>query len=162
MDNAQLQKLYERYGYLVHRRCAALLKSRTDADDALQEVFARIQRYGRGANETNDLAWLYRIAANCCFDLMKSKGRERPASDAKLEKAQGSPTDADRRAVLGAVLAQLDDETREIGIAHYLGGFTQEEVAERTGFSRKTIGRRLGLFEETFTRLWTAAQGAMS
>ena len=158
MDHAQLQSLYERYGYLVHRRCTVLLKNRADADDALQEVFARVHRYGRDGNEQNDLGWLYRIAANCCFDLLEKKRRESPSAPEQLERSQGTPSDGDRRAVLGAVLAQFDEKTREIGLAHFLGGYTQEEVAERTGFSRKTVGKRLTLFEAAFTRLWTAAQ----
>ena len=143
----------------MHRRCTALLKDRSDADDALQEVFVRVHRYGRD-DSGHELAWLYRVAANCCFDLLEKKKREQPAGSEELNAARssGTPHDADRRAVLGAVLASLDAKTREIGLDHFLGGYTQEEVADRTGYSRKTVGKKLGLFEAAFTRLWLQAQ----
>ena len=46
MDDAQLAPLYERYGYLVHRRCLQLVRRPEDAEDALQETFLRVKRYG--------------------------------------------------------------------------------------------------------------------
>jgi RNA polymerase sigma factor (sigma-70 family) len=69
---------------------------------------------------------------------------------------QGSPDDADRRALLGVALRQLDGKTRTIGVLHYLDGYTQEEVAERTGYSRRTVGKKLKLFEERIRQLWRA------
>ncbi len=163
MEEAELSTLYERYGHLVHRRCLALTGSRADADDALQEVFLRVQRFHHSQSGESPLGWLYAIAANCCFDLMKKRRREEPGGE-RLEasdtRAQGSATDADRRALLGAVLRQLDEKTRQIGILHFLDGFTQEEVAERTGYSRKTVGKKLQLFEALFQEHWIRAGGA--
>jgi RNA polymerase sigma factor (sigma-70 family) len=163
LDKAALARLYETYGYLVHRRCLSLLKSTQDAEDALQEVFVRVHRYGRPDALSSELAWLYSIANNCCFDLMSRRGREESREPQALEReasaAQGSPNDADRRAVLGSVLATFDDTTRIIGVLHYLEGFTQEEVAERTGLSRKTVGKKLGRFEEAVMTLWRRAHG---
>jgi DNA-directed RNA polymerase specialized sigma24 family protein len=56
------------------------------------------------------------------------------------------------RATLGAALRQLDARVCEIGVLHYLDGYTQEEVAERTGYSRRTIGTKLRAFEEHLAR----------
>ncbi len=152
MEEAALASLYERYGYLVHRRCLALVKNRADADDALQEVFMRVQRYGQSKTEASALQWLYTIARNCCFDLMTKRGREQPGHEEDVAAADvrshGDPTDGDRRALLGVVLQTLDAKTREIGVLHHLDGFTQEEVAVRTGYSRKTVGKKLQVFEE--------------
>jgi RNA polymerase sigma factor (sigma-70 family) len=163
LDTSALGRLYETHGYLVHRRCLSLLKSSQDADDALQEVFVRVQRYGRPAQLGSELAWLYSIAQNCCFDLMAHRGREESRPPHALERdasvSHGGPNDADRRALLGSVLARFDDTTRTIGVLHYLDGFTQEEVAERTGLSRKTVGKKLGRFEEAVTTLWREAHG---
>jgi RNA polymerase sigma-70 factor (ECF subfamily) len=163
LDKAALARLYETYGYLVHRRCLGLLKNAQDADDALQEVFVRVHRYGRPRALTSELAWLYSIATNCCFDLIARRGREASREPLSLSReagpVQGGPGDADRRAVLGSVLARFDETTRNIGVLHYLDGFTQEEVAERTGLSRKTVGKKLGQFEEAVVSLWRQAHG---
>ncbi len=158
MDDAELTRLYEHYGYLVHRRCLQLVRRPEDADDALQETFLRVRRYGPPREGGATLAWLYTVAARCCFDLMERRGREPVAEEKQLasleERGQGSPEDADRRALLGLALRQLDGKTRTIGVLHFLDGYTQEEVAEQTGYSRRTVGKKLQQFEDRLRQLW--------
>lgn len=158
MDDAQLAGLYEQYGYLVHRRCLHLVRRPEDAEDAMQETFLRVKRYGAPREGGSMLAWLYTVAARCCFDLMERRGREPVAEEAQLatleQHGEGSPEDADRRALLGVALRQLDGKTRTIGVLHFLDGYTQEEVAEQTGYSRRTVGKKLKLFEERIRQLW--------
>jgi len=160
MDDVQLARLYEQYGYLVHRRCLQLVRRPEDAEDALQETFLRVKRYGAPREGGSMLAWLYTIAQRCCFDLLERRGREPTAEQEQLaaleERGEGSPEDADRRAMLGLALRQLDDKTRTIGVLHFLDGYTQEEVAEKTGFSRRTIGKKLQQFEDRIRQLWQA------
>jgi RNA polymerase sigma-70 factor (ECF subfamily) len=158
MDDAQLARLYEQYGFLVHRRCLQLVRRPEDAEDALQETFLRVKRYGPPRDSGATLGWLYTVAARCCFDLMERRGREPVAEEEQLAsleaEGQGSPEDADRRALLGLALRQLDDKTRTIGVLHFLDGYTQEEVATQTGFSRRTVGKKLQQFEDRIRQLW--------
>ena len=158
-----LTKLYEQYGHLVHRRCLSLVRNAADAEDALQETFLRVRRYSASPQNGSTLGWLYTIAANVCFDLVAKKRREEPVEDEVLSRRDtrhtGDGEDADRRAVLGAVLRTLDGNTRTMGVLHYLDGFTQEEVAEQTGYSRKTVGKKLKNFEELVRRAWSARAG---
>ena len=79
MDDTQLGQLYERYGFLVHRRCLQLVRRPEDAEEALQETFLRVKRYGPPREGEATLAWLYTVASRCCFDLMEKRGRERGA-----------------------------------------------------------------------------------
>lgn len=166
MDDAELTELYTRYGFLVHRRCAALVRVPADAEDAVQETFLRARRYGEKRPPTNALSWLYAIAANVCFDLMAKRGREAPHPEddaAALDaRSTGEAEDGDRQAVLSAVLRQVDGTTREIGVLHYLDGYTQEEVAAQTGYSRRTIGKKLQAFEERVRSLWRRAGAGVS
>jgi RNA polymerase sigma-70 factor, ECF subfamily len=133
-----------------------LLRSRSDADDALQETFLRVSRYGN-QGRTNDLGWLYRIAQNQCFDMLKRRGRDAPGETAEAF-AVGRADDGDTRAVLGAALTRLDGTTRTIGVLHHLGGLTQEEVAQETGYSRRTVGKKLSAFEALLRQFWKEAQ----
>ncbi len=154
MNERQLIERYRKYGYLVYRRCLALLGNRVDAEDAMQEVFVRAQRYRQPYDGETPLPWLYTIAAHCCFDLLKKAGRFETVAPETLSASDqprmGSESDADHRAIVGAALRRLDAKTREIGLLHHLGGFTQEEVAQETGYSRRTVGKKLKLFEEAF------------
>lgn len=158
MTDLELATLYEQYGFLVQRRCLALLGNAADAEDAVQETFLRVRRLG-ARPDTSPLAWLYTIASHCAFDLISKRRRESPESPEKLPELDtrraGSGDDPDHRAVIGAVLRTLDDNTRTIGVLHYVDGYTQEEVAVQTGYSRKTVGKKLKAFEDLFRAAWT-------
>lgn len=158
MDDVQLSQLYERYGYLVHRRCQQILRNAADAEDAFQEVFLRVRRLGAAPREGGStLAWLYTIAQRCCFDLMERQKKEPVAEEHQVTafeaRGQGSGADADQRALVAMALRQLDDKTRTIGVLHFLDGYTQEEVAAQTGLSRPTVAKRLQKFQERIRQL---------
>jgi len=60
--------LYERYGARIQRFCRAQLRSREDAEDAVQttflKVFAALQA---GVVPEYEAPWLYKIAHNVCL-----------------------------------------------------------------------------------------------
>ncbi len=164
LNRGKVAQLFETYWFLVHRRCLAILQNRDDADDAQQEVFVRVQRYGHTRTGASTLAWLYSIAFNCCCDLMKRRAKVSPTADEKLwslvRGVEGHTISSDERALLSSVLRRLDAETREVGLLYHLKGLTQEEVASEKGYSRRTIGKKLHLFNELFQKYWLEAGGA--
>jgi RNA polymerase sigma-70 factor (ECF subfamily) len=142
-----LAQLYTQYGALLHRRCRALLGSEPDANDALQETFMRVQRYPP-ENVQAMLPWLYGVATRVCFDVLAARRRAQPMAQrvvGRLKELMGGVTSgsAEERLSLGSELARLDETTREMAMLHWLDGMTQEEVAQRTGYSRKTVGQKL-------------------
>jgi RNA polymerase sigma-70 factor (ECF subfamily) len=159
LSDSELQRLFQQYGYLVHRRCQALLQDRVQADDALQDTFVRVSRYGHTQQGGGTLAWLYSIAFNVCCDHLKRRHREEPSSPDRLSVLQrgalGSTDEADKRAVVGAALRQVGRRTREMVVLHHLDGLTQDEVAAASGYSRKTVGKKLRAFAELLKRRWS-------
>lgn len=159
MNADELTALYERYALLVHRRCRRLVGSAADADDLVHEVFLRAQRTPP-SREGSTLVWLYRVATHCCFDRLRADVRARRHAR-HLETAEPvMSADADRQALVGMVLRQLDALTCEVGLLHHLDGLTQEEIAAHSGYSRKTIGRKLARFDAEFREHWAQAGGA--
>jgi RNA polymerase sigma-70 factor (ECF subfamily) len=146
VTNEALGQLYSRYGAYVHRRCRALLGNEVDANDALQETFLRVRRYPPGPEVQALLPWLYTVAARVCFDQLALRRRAEPMGlwgrvRAWLERpAPGSLEDA---ACLGSELTRLDEASREMAMLHWLDGLTHDEVAAKTGYSRKTVGVKL-------------------
>lgn len=158
MTNAELGQLYERYGYLVHRRCTSILGDAQDANDALQETFMRVQKYPP-RDVTHLAAWLYGVAARVCFDQLAAKRRAEPWPDRMLGKLKDAfsggehRSRTDERLTLGQALGALDEKSREIALLHFLDGLTQEEISERVGYSRKTVGVKLKAAEERLRML---------
>src|SRR6478672_9667677 len=77
----ELERTSVELGFEQHRTeltayCYRMLGSAFEADDAVQETLLRAWRSfdgfeGRAAVRS----WLYRIASNVCFDMLKSRGR---------------------------------------------------------------------------------------
>src|SRR5258708_12668963 len=74
MTHDEVAEAYRQYGHLVLRRCRRILRGDGGAEDALQEVFVRLWRYGEAfAAAESKVLWLYRVADRCCFDHLSSR-----------------------------------------------------------------------------------------
>jgi len=161
MDRVEIAKLYERYGYAIHRRCWRLLGSEAEADDALQEVFVRVMRYGDGMAGASPLPWLYRVADRQCFDRLRRRKRREQPSDADrivaaLERAQAdsgggrySGEGGETLQTVARVLAACREAVQDVAVLYYVDEMTQDEVASAVGVSRKTVRERLASFLAT-------------
>jgi RNA polymerase sigma-70 factor (ECF subfamily) len=156
-----LAEHFRKYGYFVRRRCVLLLSNEADAEDVTQEVFLRVLRYSASLTAPVTLAWLYAIAARCCYDRTQRRGRDEPMQTQALLELERPPDDQsspDLRALVGQLVRGHDRQTSELAILHYLEGWTHEEIAEQTGCSRKTIGKRLANFNQDFKAAWAQTE----
>ena len=154
-----LRDLYTRYGGSVYGRCFYLLKERSKAEDAMQDVFAKA--LGKGATfrgESSPLTWLITIATNHCLNLIRSEqapwhsrfaeeevGRARRAAF----DGRGGPSGPrlfENREAVRKVLARADRETQAAAIHYYVDEMTLEEVATALGRSVPTVRKRLETF----------------
>jgi RNA polymerase sigma-70 factor (ECF subfamily) len=117
-----IERLYRDYGEAVRRWAGHLARSRSDADDIVQEVFlvAHVRRAILPALR-NPGAWLYRIVENVARHLWRRRRRCRTVGAERLaELPDASPTPLDvleeRRlqARLDAALASLCDRDRRL------------------------------------------------
>ena len=69
-----LQDLYSRYGGTVYGRCFYLLKDRAKAEDAMQDVFAKVLTNLAGFRaEASPLTWLVAITTNHCLNVLRAE-----------------------------------------------------------------------------------------
>ena len=146
MHPDELAEVFKRYGYFVQRRCTLLLGNSADAEDVTQDVFMRAQRYSSSLTAPVTLAWLYAITARCCFDRAQQRQRQTPLEPSAFEALAGSTSAPPERALVGQLLRGMDRTMSEIAILHHVEGWTQEEIAAHTGYSRKTIGKNCHCF----------------
>src|SRR5262245_725864 len=140
----ELAEAYRVYGALVARRCRYLLREEAAAQDATQEVFVRLWKYGDAyRNAESKLSWLYRVADRVCFDRMKAAARRNEVPLAEMIDLHpcAIPQLAERDAVL-RFLDWFDDRVKQVAVLHYLEGATQEEIASATGWSRQTVAKK--------------------
>lgn len=140
---AHVEELYASYAYLLHRRCRAILRDPTLAEDALQDTFVRLLRGGAGLlGAPEPLRFLYRVADSACFDRLRRRRRsvEVPEPD---EVGEAPGADPVLRHAVVDLLEELDDVDRRLAVLAWIDGLTQGEVAREVGLSRVTVNKRL-------------------
>ncbi len=144
----EIAALHRQFGGVLYDFCVRLLHDRAEAEDALQEVFLNAYRaYDSFTFGESRLPWLYRIASNTCFKIMRTRRRKGPVltfdTDRKAS-PEAHPADTlDARRLLEKLVSNLDERGFEILVCHYLSGMTQDEIASSLGISRRAVVKRL-------------------
>lgn len=139
----------EAYADTVLRACAVYLREQADREDAFQETFLRYARYeGAFNDEDHRKAWLIRVAANICKDMLKSSAaRVASLDDMEAGGDWSAPVGDDgqeaQRKLVGeellAVLRSLDERYRSVLYLKYYEGYTAAEIGEMLGMPENTV-----------------------
>jgi RNA polymerase sigma-70 factor (ECF subfamily) len=147
----ELRELYQKYGASVFGRCAYLLKDRSQAEDAMQDVFAKaLQHYAGFRAEASPLTWLMKIATHHCLNLLRSqragwRGRFEREARAQADNNE-RPQVFEMRDLVCKMLARTDPETQAAAIHYHVDEMTLDEVAALLGRSVPTVRKRLQEF----------------
>ena len=144
--------LYEKHRKLIFALCRRMLKSRTLAEDLMQEAF--LTAFGKLRSFRGNSAfstWLYQVAVNCVLMHLRKNRRENPVSlfaevrredveDQKWEQKQLVTTDLRLHALVDRVtleraIEDLSPGYRLIFILHDIEGYEHNEIAEMLGCS---------------------------
>ncbi|MBM4157020.1 MAG: sigma-70 family RNA polymerase sigma factor [Lentisphaerae bacterium] len=150
-DPAALELLYEGFAPSLLAFLLSRLRSRADAEDALQHLFLDLARRPRQLLGVRDLEpWLFTKARNLSTDRLRVRAREA----ARVEAMEGgalpdwmdlaprsAPATADDAALATAVDG-LPDDQREVVVLKAFQGLTFAEVAARLGVSLNTAASR--------------------
>jgi RNA polymerase sigma-70 factor (ECF subfamily) len=146
-DRAAFATLYARTSAKLYGTILRILPEGGTAEDALQDVYARIWKVAASYDATRGrpITWLAAIARNRALDILRSTrggaGRARIVDvDADtLAAIADEHQDAAESAALARCLDQLDPVHRECILLAYLDGATREELAARFGRPTGTI-----------------------
>src|SRR5436190_11086316 len=91
-DSDAFRVLVERHSQSVFRLAFRMTGNEQDAEDVVQECFLRAYRQlGRFEARADFGTWLYRIAANCAVDLMRTRGHRMHATAETLDETAEYP-----------------------------------------------------------------------
>ena len=156
-----LRELYEKYGGSVFGRCAFLLKDRSKAEDAMQDVFAKALQHQAGfRSEASPLTWLMKIATHHCLNLLRAERagwRKRYEREASVHLGTDDrPQVLEARDLVVKMLALVDLETQAAAIHYHVDEMTLDEVAALLGRSVPTVRKRLQEFAALCGREFSA------
>ena len=137
----QAERLTNTYADAILRLSYAYLKNTQDAQDVCQTVFVRLltepREFESGEHER---AYILRMAANACKDLLKSPWHKRTCG---LEACGDLPApQAEEGSVLSAV-NELPAHYRSVIYLYYYEGYSAGEIGTILGIPRATVHTRL-------------------
>ncbi len=131
-----IEAIYNRQVSTVYRVCYSYLGNRADAEDATQNVFLRLLRSGASFESgEHEKAWLIRVSANLCKDVLKASVRKNVPLDA-IPEPEAKPQEYD--ATLDVVLS-LDEKYKDVVYLYYYEGWSTDQISGALGKPPSTI-----------------------
>jgi RNA polymerase sigma factor (sigma-70 family) len=150
-----LEDMVRQHSRLVYRVAYAALRSHQEAEDATQETFLRVIRYGRKlAAVENPKTWLARIAWRVALDRSQKQRVRRESSFDDCEKqfpdlvsserpAYEKLEESEARARLARLIAALPEKLRWPLILSALEEMSPAEVAATLGINEAAVRSRV-------------------
>lgn len=142
-------ELYRQYGKQIYAYCLHQLRSREEAEDAVQTTFLNAFRgLQRGTTTRFEQAWLYKIAQNVCIARRSSSGRrlklEAPDDFEVLQEvvpsgASGGDSDTLELMGLDSALDSMPENQRRAILLREWQGLSYREIATELGLSQGAV-----------------------
>lgn len=137
-------ELYKRYAHLAFGVCMKYLKSETDAEDAVMQVFEKLLKDLLTHEVAHFKSWLFTVTRNhCLMQLRKQKQHFVRETEDQIEDNQDSVALAfENEAQLVALeraIDQLSPEQQKCIRLFYLEQKSYKEVADVTGYDMKKV-----------------------
>jgi RNA polymerase sigma-70 factor (ECF subfamily) len=156
-DTAAVAELYDRHSRLLFGVIMRILRNRSDAEDVLQEVFARVWTRADTYDERLGCpaAWLTRMARNRAIDRLRARRTrgeaDEPPGEPRREERVAGPEltpehlaqDTERTVKIRSALDALPEEQRVLIVAAFFEGYTHSELAARFQLPLGTVKTRI-------------------
>jgi len=134
-DSTAFRTLYDKTSPIVFARLLRMLRRRSVAEEALQDVYVRIWERAAQfeAHRGRALAWMVTIARYCAIDLMRRERITLVGDDALAEIADESAGDeVEKPNNFDFCIGQLNDNTRKCLTLAFVEGRSHDEIARLT------------------------------
>ena len=137
----QAEHLAEAYADAILRLSYTYLKNTQDAQDVCQTVFVKLLTEPRQFESAeHERAYILRMAANACKDILKSPWRRRTRP---LEEGFQVPAPAAEDGSVLAAVNALPPHYRAVIYLYYYEGYAAGEIGEILGVPTATVHTRL-------------------
>jgi RNA polymerase sigma-70 factor (ECF subfamily) len=143
-------QLYREYAPAIFRFCRRALPTREDAEDATMEIFMKLRdKLGQYDPTRSFSAWLYRVAANHCWDTLR---RRKIRQDKETEDVDSVPLEHPDANQLDKLIEQRTSEevrkaleklgarARMALVMRYYSDMSYGEIADALGVRRAFVG----------------------
>lgn len=147
---ALLGQLFERHHQRLFHFFLRLARSRSAAEDLVQEVFVRMLKYRHTFRSDSEFVpWMFTLARNAATDLYRARPKELPENPDAPEPQADLPHPivdlerAEQETKLRRALARLDPAKREILLLARFSELKYDRIAEQFGISEGAVKVRV-------------------
>ncbi|WP_341346556.1 RNA polymerase sigma factor [Paenibacillus sp. FSL H3-0469] len=142
-DRQAFTTIITEYERKIYTYCCYLLRSREEAEDAVQDIFVKVyQQLSRYEKRVSFSAWLYKVSYHHCMDqLRRRKRRNRLLSLYKLQlmtNQQALPEESP----VDQIFENLTSEERGLLILRVIEQYSFEEISMITGSSSAALRKK--------------------
>jgi RNA polymerase sigma-70 factor (ECF subfamily) len=146
-DRQAFRDLYGRTSAKLYGVTLRILRDRSEAEEALQEVYVKVwqraDKYVPGGY--SPISWLVAVARNHSLDVLRARKPRGEDIDLALDVADAGPdpeqaaADRGERARIDHCLEQLDADKADAVRGAYLDGYSYEELSSRFNVPLNTM-----------------------
>ena len=142
--------LYREYAPAIFRFCRRAMPTREDAEDATMEIFMKLREKLSQYDPSRSFpAWLYKVAANHCWDLLR---RRKARHDKDMVDLDDLPLEAPEPNQLEKLIEERSSEqvrkalntlgarARMALVMRYYSDMSYDEIADALGVRRPFVG----------------------
>lgn len=134
------RRVYDTYADMLYRLAVSMLRSPSDAEDAVQNAFCRyLDRAPDFRDSEHEKAWLLRVLINQCKDMMR---RRKVRAWLPIEALTDIGVQAKSTPALDAVYT-LPEKYKAVIILYHLEEMSIDEIAEALSLSPSAVKMRL-------------------
>jgi RNA polymerase sigma-70 factor, ECF subfamily len=135
-DLRAFERLYQLHGARMKSVARNLLGTTSDAEDAVQDTFLKIQRsIASFRGQSSFATWSFRILINTCYDVRRSRLRKKEVAQKEPDEAAPHPepraavSHPSLRIALERALSRLTRHQRDVFLLYEVEGFRHSEIA---------------------------------
>jgi len=143
-------ELYRQYAPAIFRFCRRAMPTREDAEDATMDIFIKVRQKLSQYDSTRSFsAWLYTVAANHCWDLLRRRKVRQDLETGEIENMPLEHPDPgqleqliERRTSqeVRRALDQLPARARMALVLRYYADMSYDDIATTLGVRRAFVG----------------------
>ena len=135
-----IEIIIQKYGDMLYRLSVIMLKNESDAEDVVQETIIKYyQKAPVFLDCEHQKAWLIKVAANKCRDILRFQKRHIHIDDSFLESVPEQTTDY---SIIEALTA-LPEKYRLVMALYYIEEYPIEDIAKIIGRTSSAVKMRL-------------------
>ncbi len=147
-DRAAFDQLYARTAAKLYGVCLRILNDRSEAEDALQDVFIKIWRKADSyaVSELSPITWLVAVARHQAIDRLRKRKPRTAELDDAIDVPDERQPDAESQAIstgqkqkLDGCLGELEADRAQAVRGAYLDGLSYADLAQRYSVPLNTM-----------------------